>query len=255
MTSLSSERAGCAGCRTGLDFSFTMAFQPIVDLASQRVFAHEALVRGLNGEGAGTILAQVTNANRFAFDQRCRVTAVELAARLGLPAVSINFMPNAVYEPAHCLRTTLEAARRTGMPLDRIILEVTEGEKVSDPNHLRRILEAYKRSGLVTAIDDFGAGYAGLNFLADYQPDILKLDMALTRGIDTDRPRQAIVAAVVSLCRTLAITPIAEGVETEPEMRILRQLGIDRMQGYLFAKPMLEAAAPVTWPSLASVAA
>lgn len=241
---------GCAGCRTELDFDFTMAFQPILDLAAQRVFAHEALVRGLHGEGAGAVLARVTDDTRFAFDQRCRVKAVELAAAQGLPgAVSINFMPNAVYEPAHCLRTTLEAARRTGMPLERIILEVTEGERVGDPGHLKRILETYKRSGLVTAIDDFGAGYAGLNLLADYQPDILKLDMQLTRGIDTRRPRQAIVAAIVSVCRALSITPIAEGVETAAEMRTLRELGIDLMQGYLFARPQVGPLPAIAWPS------
>jgi EAL domain-containing protein (putative c-di-GMP-specific phosphodiesterase class I) len=243
---------GCAGCRAEIDFDFTMAFQPILDLSSQAVFAHEALVRGLKGEGAGAVLGRVNDANRFAFDQRCRVKAVELAAGLGLPgAVSINFMPNAVYEPAHCLRTTLEAARRTGTPLNRIVLEVTEGEQVTDAGHLRRILETYKRSGLVTAIDDFGAGYSGLNLLADYQPDILKLDMELTRGIDTHRPRQAIVAAIVSVCRALSILPIAEGVETEGEMRELRALGIDHMQGYLFAKPRIAALSEIAWPAAA----
>ncbi|MFC5567051.1 EAL domain-containing protein [Rubellimicrobium aerolatum] len=255
MTSPLAERPGCTGCRAGLDFSFTMAFQPILDLSTRSIVAHEALVRGPDGAGAASVLAKVTDANRFAFDQRCRVSAVELAARLRLPAVSINFMPNAVYEPVHCLRTTLDAARRSGMALDRIILEVTEGEKVTDAAHFRRIMNTYKRSGLATAIDDFGAGYAGLNLLADYQPDFLKLDMALTREIDRQRPRQAIVAAVVSVCRALSITPIAEGVETEAEMRMLRQLGIDRMQGYLFARPMLEAAAPVTWPQVTHEAA
>ncbi|TNC53011.1 EAL domain-containing protein [Rubellimicrobium rubrum] len=243
---------GCAGCRTPLDFDFTMAFQPILDLSTQTVFAHEALVRGLQGEGAATILGRVDETNRFAFDQLCRVKAVELAFELGLPAVSINFMPNAVYDPANCLRTTLDAARRTGTPLNRIILEVTEGEKVEDAGHLRRILETYKRSGLVTALDDFGAGYSGLNLLADFQPDILKLDMALTRGIDTHRPRQAIVAAAVGLCRALSITPIAEGVETEDEMRTLRDIGIDHMQGYLFAKPRIGAPAPISWAALPS---
>lgn len=242
-------RPGCAGCRDGLDFDFTMAFQPILDVAAQEVFAHEALVRGLSGEGAAAVLSRVNARNRFAFDQLCRSKAVELASALALPgAVSINFMPNAVYEPAHCLRSTLEAARRAAMPLDRIILEVTEGEQVGDPAHLRNILTTYKRSGLVTAIDDFGAGYSGLNLLADYQPDILKLDMQLTRGIDRHRARRAIVAGVVQVCRALSITPIAEGVETEGEMRALLDLGIRLMQGYLFARPATGARPAVSWP-------
>ncbi|HVG46788.1 MAG TPA: EAL domain-containing protein [Rubellimicrobium sp.] len=243
-------RLDCAGCRNKLDFDFTMAFQPILDLADSRVFAHEALVRGMDGEGAAAVLGRVNADNRFAFDQLCRVKAVEMAASLGLPGrVSINFMPNSVYEPAFCLRTTLDAARRTGMPVDRIILEVTEGEQVLDPAHLRNILRTYKSSGLVTAIDDFGAGYSGLNLLADYQPDIIKLDMALTRNIHLDRARRAIVGAVVQVCHALSITPIAEGVETEDELRALRNLGLTLMQGYLFARPRIGAMPDIRWPA------
>jgi EAL domain-containing protein (putative c-di-GMP-specific phosphodiesterase class I) len=244
-----SPNLSCAGCRAGLDFDFAMAFQPILDLDEGEVWAQEALVRGPGGEGAAEVLGRVTPENRFAFDQRCRVKAVETAAALGLPGrVSINFLPNAVYEPAHCLRTTLEAARRTGTPLDRIILEVTEGERVLDPAHLRRIFETYKRSGLVTAIDDFGAGYSGLNLLADYQPDLIKLDMALVRGIDGNAARRAIVAGILGVCRALGIAAVAEGVETEGEMRTLRDLGIGLQQGFLFARPQLGTVPRVAWP-------
>jgi len=247
---------GCAGCASPLDFDFTMAFQPIVDLAGDRVFAYEALVRGLSGQGAGAVLGQVTDKNRFGFDQRCRVKAVELASSLGLDAyLSINFLPNAVYEPIHCLRTTVEAADRTGFPLDRIIFEVTEGERVTDHQHLKNILTTYKKSGLKTAIDDFGAGYAGLNLLADFQPDIIKLDMDLTRGIDADRARRAIVRATLAVCRELDITAIAEGVETVAEMHALQDLGISLMQGYLFAKPGFESLPEVSWPAMEPSAA
>ena len=96
-----------------------MAFQPIVDLRDGSVFAYEALVRGLDGEPAKTILDQVIDENRFTFDQRCRVRAVELAAKLGVTChLSINFMPNAVYEPNRCLRATFEAAASFGFPTD-----------------------------------------------------------------------------------------------------------------------------------------
>jgi len=134
---------GCAGCATSLDFDFTMAFQPIVDLADGSVYAYEALVRGLDSESAASILAKVTETNRFAFDQLCRMRAVDLGARLGIAArLSINFMPNAVYEPDRCLRTTLAAAARTGFPIDRIVFETTEDDRIRDPEHFRRILVA-----------------------------------------------------------------------------------------------------------------
>jgi EAL domain-containing protein (putative c-di-GMP-specific phosphodiesterase class I) len=240
----------CAGCRRDLDFDFTMAFQPILDLASGKVFAQEALVRGPEGQGAAEVMGQVTAENRFAFDQRCRVKAVEAAAALGLPGrVSINFLPNAVYEPEHCLRTTMEAARRTATPADRIILEITEGERVVDPAHLKRIFEVYKRSGLLTAIDDFGAGWSGLHLLADYQPDIIKLDMGLVRGLDADPARRAIVAGILGVCRALGIAIVAEGVETEGETRALRDMGIHLQQGFLFARPQLGAVPRIAWPT------
>ena len=94
-----------------------MAFQPIVDVRSREVFAYEALVRGLDGSGAAHILGQVNDDNRYQFDQACRVKAVRLAAQLGMGChVSINFLPNAVYEPAACIRTTLEAAQQHQFP-------------------------------------------------------------------------------------------------------------------------------------------
>jgi EAL domain-containing protein (putative c-di-GMP-specific phosphodiesterase class I) len=156
-----SPNLSCAGCRAGLDFDFAMAFQPILDLDEGEVWAQEALVRGPGGEGAAEVLGRVTPENRFAFDQRCRVQAVETAAALAFPAASASTSSPTRLRARTCLRTTLEAARRTGTPLDRIILEVTEGERVLDPAHLRRIFETYKRSGLVTAIDDFGRGIRG----------------------------------------------------------------------------------------------
>ena len=236
----------CRECAEGkaLEFDFTMAFQPIVDLDRRAVFAHEALVRGLNQESAGVILGQVNDANRYRFDQTCRVKAIELAARLGLEGMlSINFLPHAIYRPETCIRTTLDAAQRYGFPQERIIFEVTEGEQVQDHAHLIGIFEEYRRRGFQTAIDDFGAGYSGLNMLAEFQPNIVKLDMALVRNIHQHKPRQAIVRGIASVCQELGITPVGEGIETVEEKRVLQDLGIRLQQGFLFARPAFEAVA------------
>ena len=120
-------------------FSFEFAYQPIVDVQTHQVFAHEALVRGPQGEGAASVLAQVNELNRYRFDQACRVKAIKGAKELGMTErQSINFLPNAIYKPELCIRTTLEAARVNGFPLDRIIFEVTEGELIEDGPGLRR---------------------------------------------------------------------------------------------------------------------
>lgn len=90
---------------------------------------------------------------------------------------------------------------------------------------------------MITAIDDFGAGHSGLNMLADFQPDVLKIDMALTRSIHTDSVRHKIADAIIRLCNNLNISVIAEGVATMQEAVVLRALGVRLFQGYLFAKP------------------
>lgn len=233
----------CGQCRNGktLDFEFTMAFQPIINCAQQTIFGYEALVRGLNNESAWQIIEQVNDDNRYLFDQQCRVKAIELAAKLNLDAMlSINFLPNAVYQPERCIRTTLQAAEQFDFPTENIMFEFTEGEKIVDSEHLKRIVEYYNALGFKTAIDDFGEGYAGLNLLADFTTNIVKFDMGLIRNIHLDHTRQAIIKHCVAMVKELGITPLAEGIETMEEFEILRDFGIELMQGYLFAKPAFE---------------
>ncbi len=248
---------GCGACREGqaLDFPIAMAFQPIVDPGRRAIVAYEALVRGPNGEPAGSVLSRVDHANRYAFDQACRVKAIETFARLGQGGADsrlhINFMPNAVYEAETCIRATLAAARKHGLGIGRITFEATEGERVTSYDHLRGIINAYRRTGFGTAIDDFGSGYAGLGLLVEFQPDEIKIDMTLLRGIDADPVRRAVVAGIVTTARDLGITLIAEGVETAAEYAVLAGMGIDRYQGFLFARPgfnTLATAADINWP-------
>ena len=235
----------CQGCRDGVAFSvpFSMAFQPIVDLSTGAVFAYEALVRGVQGEGAYSILSQVDERNRYGFDQACRVKAIQLASQLGVAKrganLSINFLPNAVYEPRACIRATLAATASTGFPSSSLVFEFTEGEQVDD-EHLQRIISSYKAMGFKTAIDDFGAGFSGLTRLAKFQPDIVKLDMELVRGVDTDPVRRALVRSVAMACAELRVTLLAEGIETEGESATLLDLGIPLQQGYLHARPGFE---------------
>jgi diguanylate cyclase (GGDEF)-like protein len=244
----------CGACIDGIakPFPFSMAFQPIVDTQARSVFAYEALVRGPADEGALSILDQVTARNRYAFDQSCRITAIRLATELGLhrtgASLSINFIPGAMYEPRNCIRATLSAARKYGFPLDRLIFEVTEGEEVNDKEKLREIFAVYGEHGFRTAIDDFGAGYSGLTLLTEFQPSIMKLDMLLIRAIDRNPARLAIVRGVLSMCREMGITVIAEGVETLAEFRVLESLGVTLFQGYLFARPAFERLPPVIYP-------
>ncbi|MBA56335.1 MAG: diguanylate phosphodiesterase [Pseudomonadales bacterium] len=247
------DRFSCENCRDegALDFDFTMAFQPILDFGRREVFGYEALVRGLNNEPAISIISKVNDDNRYLFDQLCRVKAIALAAKLKLDSMlSINFLPNAVYKPERCIRTTIDAAKRYGFPADKIMFEFTEVERIEDSGFVKGIVEYYNHLGFKTAIDDFGAGYAGLGLLAEFQTNIIKLDMGLIRNIDQSESRQKIVKNCLNLFRDLHITPLAEGVETKAEKEWLSKAGVSLMQGYYFAKPQFESLAEIDFSTL-----
>lgn len=248
------EHIGCDGCRGDeLGFDITMAFQPIVDLSTGKNWGHEALVRGTAGESAGEILSRVTNANRYRFDQECRLKAIELASRLASAddtILSLNFQPGAVYRAATCIRASLQACRRFGFDPGRLMFEFTEAEPFHDVPHLEDIVHTYRALGFKVAIDDFGAGYAGLNLLTDLTPDVVKIDMRLIRDVDTSPRKQVILRAIVRMADDLGILLIAEGVETEAELAAIGDLGITRAQGYLLARPALEAFPEVNRPAI-----
>jgi len=237
------DKFSCQNCldNNQLDFDFTMAFQPIVNCQTKAIFGYEALVRGLKNEPAHVIISKVNDDNRYLFDQLCRVKAIELAAKLKLDAMlSINFLPKAIYKPERCIQTTIAAAKKYGFPTDNIMFEFTEVEKIEDSDFVKSVVDCYQDLGFQTAIDDFGSGYSGLGLLAEFQTNIIKIDMDLIRGIDQSRTRQKILENCINLFHDLGVTPLAEGIETLEEMQWLQKAGISLMQGFYFAKPGFE---------------
>ncbi len=234
--------ARCQKCQPQhLGIEFSMAFQPIVHFGSKNVWGYETLVRGLENQPASYILNQIDDSKVHSFDQIIRSKAIQLANRLHFNEIlSINFLPNAVYKPENCIRSTLDVCDMLGFDKKRIMFEVTEVEKITDHAHLKSIFTEYKKHQFLTAIDDFGAGYSGLNLLAEWQPDIIKLDMNLIRDIHQNKAKQLIVKSIIDVCNGLGIQMIAEGVEVKEELAALVDLGIVLYQGYYFAKPLFE---------------
>jgi EAL domain-containing protein (putative c-di-GMP-specific phosphodiesterase class I) len=235
-------RQGCAACRIpGNVPALSMAFQPIVDLQEHRIDAYEALVRGVSGESAADMLKWAIAENLYAFDQACRVKAIELAAGLGIDRnLNINFLPNAVYEPRACIRATLEAAARTGFDPRLLTFEIVETEWIDTP-HLLNIIREYRKMGFRVALDDFGTGHSGLARLASLQPDIIKVDRCLVQDCDENRVRLAIVASIIALGAQIGVKVVVEGVERLGEVEALRGVGARFMQGFYFAAPAFEA--------------
>ena len=228
---------------------YSYAFQPIVDANVREIFSFEALIRGPNGESAGAVMSLVSGASLGRLDRDGRVAAVMLAGELGLSCnLNLNVLPQNVRASDADLDSLLCASQRWDIAPDRLILEVTEGEAIDDIARFATAIDEYRAVGVKVAIDDFGAGYSGLNLLADFQPDVIKLDMNLIRNIESRGPRQSIVRAVCSVCEDLGIDVIAEGVETLAEFDWLSGEGVHFFQGYLFARPGFAALPLATYP-------
>jgi len=221
---------------------FSFAFQPIVHASSGQVWSHEALIRGVGGEPAWQVLSGLDEPRLHRLDAIGRGKAIDLALQLGLTSrLNLNFLPRSLVEEEDMLEAMFLAAQRHDLPLERLVLEVTESEAIGDLAGFAQRMRRIRALGLQLAIDDFGAGHCGLNLLAEFQPDLLKLDMALLRGIERSGPRQAIVRAVLGACLDLGIEAVAEGVETLEEYRWLAGEGVELFQGYLFGRPGFEA--------------
>jgi EAL domain-containing protein (putative c-di-GMP-specific phosphodiesterase class I) len=229
------------GDRAGLDASFAralaslwMAYQPIVSSPNGSLYGHEALVR----------TAEPTLPNPGAlFDAAERLGRVHELGRAIRASVARSFpllVPKGqVFVNLHPLDLTDERLFSREDPLSTaatsVVLEITE-RAVLPPDH-RAHVQDLRRLGYRIAIDDLGEGYAGLSTFAALEPEVVKLDMGLVRGVDKEPFRRRIVGSMIDLCKGLGIQVVAEGVEAEEERDTLTHLGCDLLQGFLLGRP------------------
>jgi EAL domain-containing protein (putative c-di-GMP-specific phosphodiesterase class I) len=219
-------------------------YQPIYDFQNlDTPFGMEALLRMRDQNGAiippDYVFRVAGDADvLFSIDLIARATAVETAAKAGyLGKIFVNFNPSSVYDPAYCLRTTAAAINDLGLKPSDIVFEITETERITDIDHLKGILNFYRRAGFMCALDDIGSGGSGLNLLHTFNPDFVKLDMELIRDIDTDMFKQSIVRNLINIAKDQGIKVIAEGIETQGEAEFVKKAGADLTQGYLYSRP------------------
>ena len=231
--------------------AYSFAFQPIVNVVRGEIISFEALVRGEQNESAQSIFTQIAPADLHHFDALLRQNAIPLAAKLGIQChLNLNLMPASLASSNAAILSTLSAAKEHGIHAEFITLEITEQEIIQDFKGFIDAIEIARCAGIGFSIDDFGAGYAGLNMLAEFQPQTIKLDMSLVRDIETRGPRQAIVRGIARTCQDLGIDIIAEGVETAAEYWCFREEGVELFQGFLFAKPGFEHLPMAFYPKL-----
>lgn len=222
------------------------AYQPIVEARSGRVVAHEALIRACDATGVTIPPADLFAAAResnllFQLDRDARLRAIASARSAGVGdgggLLFINFNPTAIYDPANCLQSTLEAIQRAGLRPSAVVFEVVESDAVTDPSHLKGILDYYRERGYRVALDDLGAGFSSLNLLEQVRPDFVKLDMHLVRGVDADPYKANILAGLLRMAHALDVKTVVEGVETAAEWNWVREHGATLVQGFLFGQP------------------
>ena len=220
---------------------FTTWFQPIVDTRRQRVLGHECLIRLQSGRiyGGGEIVEAARIRNEVhAFDSHARRLAIRSAARQSANGLYfVNFMPSSIYNPEHCLKTTMETLAACGMTPANVVFEVVESDLVRDPAHLRRICDFYRREGFGFALDDVGTGANSLQMVCDLRPNYVKLDKSLIDQVEQPM-YAATIRKVAELADQFGIRVIAEGVESRRTLENLWLLGIECMQGYFFGRPV-----------------
>jgi EAL domain-containing protein (putative c-di-GMP-specific phosphodiesterase class I) len=212
------------------DGAFRPVFQPIVDLQRGGVVGYEALTRFDDGQSPDTVFAIARQVGLLdTLEEATAFAALRGAAALPAGWVSVNLSASTlVSSPA--VRAALRAAPRP------VVVELTEHEPVDDYDVLRLVL-ADLRPDVLVAIDDVGAGFACMRHLLDLRPDLVKLDRGLIEGLAGDRTRQALVAGLAGVVRTMGGSLVAEGVERDDQVACLRQLGVDLGQGWAFAPP------------------
>jgi blue light- and temperature-responsive anti-repressor len=224
------------------------AFQPLVDLQTQTITAYEALIRGRNGQSAFQLMSSMQGDTLHRFDLESKAWALQTASKLGITCtLAMNLLPQSLTFSPDAVPKLLDEIALYGFKTSQILLEVTEEELIVDVPLFMKAVDTLRAAGVRFAIDDFGAGYAGLSLLADFQPDKLKIDRRIVSGIHNNGPRQAIVWSVVEFCKRLGITVVAEGVETMEELQWLHAAGVERIQGFLFAKPAIRALPIIEW--------
>jgi EAL domain-containing protein (putative c-di-GMP-specific phosphodiesterase class I) len=231
-----SDRAGLEASFERMLASFGMAFQPIVSLSTKTVFGYEALLR--SSEPSLPHPTDVLEAaERLGATKRLGRAVRAFAAQRGSQLehdwlLFVNLHPSELLDPDLTDPSSLLMSMAS-----RVVLEITERAPLSSLEEVRERCSELRRLGFRIAVDDLGAGYAGLTSFAILDPDIVKVDMNLVRGIEGSAIKRRLVSSVLSLCREMDMLLVAEGVETPAERDVLANMGCDLFQGFLFARP------------------
>ncbi|MDI7490971.1 diguanylate phosphodiesterase [Cronobacter dublinensis] len=226
------------------------ALQPIVAPLAGKIKAFEALIRTADGGSPAAWFAALSGDALYEADLHAKDAAFALAkaVNIGSDMISVNLLPGSLVRVPDAVAILLSQIARHGLLPQQVIVEITESEVITHFQTFEHVIRQLRAAGINLAIDDFGAGFAGLSLLTRFQPGLIKIDRSIVTDIHLYGPKQAIVYGILRSCAELEITVVAEGVEKVEEWCWLTAAGIKYFQGYLFARPALNCAPPVSWP-------
>jgi len=244
------ETATTAECSLPASGPYHFAFQPVIDPFGRSIVSLEALIRSADGSSSQHYFSQLAREDIYRADLESKKQAFAMAKQLGIhqQTLSVNLLPMSLVVIPEAVDFLLREINANQLVPEQIVVEVTENEVISRLDEFQAAIKQLKAAGISFAINDFGAGFAGLSLLARFQPDRIKIDRNIIRDVHKSGPKQAIVQAIVKCCSALEIAVIAAGVEKAEEWMWLEAAGIFHFQGALFAKATLNAIPPVAWP-------
>ncbi|MBA2173285.1 EAL domain-containing protein [Halobacillus locisalis] len=223
------------------DGDFTSHLQPIVDMSTNEVYGYESLLRTTEQSvNPGELFSYAQRSGlQSMLDQKARRSAVKAKSEFLTKGqkIFINFLPSTIYVPEFCLKHTFQIVKEFQIDPSDLVFEVVETEKISDVDHLKRILDTYKASGMKVALDDVGSGYSTIEMLSLLKPDYLKVDRSYIQNCHENKENQEFLYQVMERADLLGIQVLAEGIETLEEWTWLNQLGVDYGQGYFIGRP------------------
>lgn len=222
--------------------SLTVLFQPIVANKKRAIFGYEALIRGPSNTPLHSPVTLFETAARYGrlveLEVLCREVSIQQFVRLNLPGkLFLNTSPESLFQPNFRTGSTLNILKQVGLQPERVVIELTEQFPTENYEAIREAKHHYKSMGFEIAIDDLGAGYAGLRMWSELRPDYVKIDRHFMQDIHEDPVKQEFVRSIKNIARGLNCKVVGEGVETTDEFRCVARLGIEFIQGYYFARP------------------
>lgn len=218
-------------------------YQPIIAVSDERIFAYESLIRGPQDsplQFPSELFATAAAEDRLAeLEMACREISIKGAAALKLDGfLFLNTLPQFLSDPDFPHGEIIHYIEAAGLNPSKLVLEITEQHPVVDYDALRHALGRYRAAGFRIALDDLGAGYAGLRQWSELRPDFVKIDRHFVSQIHHDAARRQFVHSICEISHILDCEVIAEGIEEEEEYEVVRSLGVHYVQGYYFARPM-----------------